>query len=366
MLLLNKKDPYKFQTDCLFSAKENIRIIKRIAVGGMGCVYKAAFEGIDGFKKIVALKVLRSHKSNLELRTQYFINEAKLVAGLVHENIVQLNSLGKYKDRYYIVYEYINGTTLHELIQVHKLLGQAVPTYLAVYIVSRIARGLAYAHRFQDQFGDPCNIVHRDVCPRNIMMTTEGQLKLTDFGIAVARGSNAEDSFAGKPKYMSPEQAHRDKVDFRSDIYSLGLVMFELLSGTPARDTTKGEPHLLFLARNGEVSWDSLELDSESELYRILRKMLEPDPAMRYQDTNELVFDLEKSIYSDGYGPTATVFSEYLKKEMPHIFKSSDKNASPHIHQYERDFVGSDVYDENLKCPESDDYISDTKTTLII
>jgi len=325
--LLN--DNYSFKLD------DRIRIIKHKAEGGMGSVFKAVYEGVHGFEKLVALKVLKLKASAEERSVRYFINEAKLVARLVHENIVQLHHLGVHKKHYYIVYEYISGTTLHDFIEVHRVLKHPIPRDLAVYIISRIARAIHFAHTSMDQFGQPCNIVHRDICPRNIMLSTGGQPKLTDFGIAIARDFDvnyADDmALVGKPLYMSPEQACGGNVDFRSDIYSLGIVFFQLLSGKPTRNSIKGMDDVLYQAREGQVHWHWLKDDPGADIHAILSRMLERDPANRYCDTRELVVDLEKSIFSKGYGPTSSDLSEYLRLQMPHIFDNSDKHCKPQV-----------------------------------
>jgi len=214
--MLGKKTKL-FSSDYSFTAKEKIKIIRKVAEGGCGSVYKAVYEGFEGFEKIVALKVLSTKRSN-KLGLDYFLNEARLVSRLTHENIAQLYSLGEHKGHYYIVYEYISGVNLREFIRLHRYFRLQLPTDLATFIISRIARALAYTHESLDGFGNQCNIIHRDICPRNIMISTNGQPKLIDFGIAISSAADIPGRFAGKPLYMSPEQSTIYDIDFRSDI----------------------------------------------------------------------------------------------------------------------------------------------------
>jgi len=317
------------------SFKETVefKIIKKIAEGGMGAVYKAIQTGIEGFEKTVAIKTLHSSLSDSDKCVNMFITEAKLVADLVHENIVQIYQFGKNNDSYYVVLEYVDGISLHEFISFHSVVSEKIPEKLAVFIVSRIARGLAYAHSRLDEFGNVRNIVHRDVCPRNIMITTEGLPKLTDFGIAKAKHTTLDNSLSGKPLFMSPEQAAKLPVDFRSDIYSLGVVLFNLISGCTSRKIANGVPDVLRQAKEGFVNWSALPEDVPGEVLAILKKMTAPDPDDRYQDTNDLAKDLEYYIYKDGYGPTIVSLADYMRKQMPYIYSNKSKIGNPETEQ---------------------------------
>ncbi len=228
------------------------RVVRTIAAGGMGSVYEARQVGAAGFEKRVAIKTILPEFSADQRFVDLFIQEAKLVADLVHENIVQIYQFGFSKRHgYYIVMEYISGLTLAEFIRLTAATHTRVPEELAVFIVSRIARGLAYAHTRVGRSGLPLNIVHRDVCPNNILITTEGLPKLGDFGIAKA-ATQAVATRGGKRSYMSPEQATSGQVDGRSDIYSLGLVLFEARRPAPAGST--GRPSTRASARRSAPS----------------------------------------------------------------------------------------------------------------
>ena len=297
-------------------------IIENIAEGGMGSVVKALKKGVEGFEKVVAIKTLLDCYSSDKKFVTKFIEEAKLVANLVHENIVQIYQLDKFNGDYYFVLEYVDGVSLYDFIEFHKKIRQCFPENLAVFIAARIARGLAYAHSRCDATGSPLNIVHCDVCPHNIMITTEGLPKLTDFGIARAVNMGDDDSVSGKLPFMSPEQANRQNIDFRSDIYSLGAVLFYMLSsGYTARRLEGQLKDILQQAKDNCIDWTRLPKDTNKDLLVILRLMLDTDPGERYQKTSELARDLEYHIYKDGYGPTIVTLANYMRETMPSLYE---------------------------------------------
>jgi serine/threonine protein kinase len=212
----------------------SFRLVRKIAQGGMATVYEAEQLGPAGFAKRVALKVIHPHYAKENTWLQLFIDEAKLSANLVHGNIVQIYQLGEVEGQYYITMEYIRGPTLRSMIDRHRELDWPMPTSIAAYVASRVCRALDYAHNFTAPDGRRLDIVHRDVSPRNIMASWDGHIKLADFGIAKANTSidpAASRTMAlGKKHYMSPEQILGLEVDARSDVFAVGLVLFEMLS----------------------------------------------------------------------------------------------------------------------------------------
>src|SRR5258705_4100469 len=220
----------------LFSIHSDLRydIVRKIYEGGMGIVYEAEQHGARNFVKRLAIKVIRQSYANQKQFIDNFIGEAKLVADLIHTNIVQTYHLGEAKGVYYIAMELIRGVNLEQFSEQLHHKKRILPVDIGVFIASRIVRGLAYAHAKTDNAGKPLGIVHRDVSFKNIMIAYEGDVKLTDFGIAKARGfliDNEGEVVAGKADFMSPEQANFQITDRRSDLCSVGVVLAHLLFG---------------------------------------------------------------------------------------------------------------------------------------
>src|SRR5438445_3454098 len=207
----------------------------------MGIVYEAEQLGTSEFVKRIAIKVVRQNYASQKQFIDNFIGEAKLVADLIHTNIVQTYHLGETRGVYFIAMELIRGVNLEQFAQQLTDMRRVLPKELAVFIVSRVARGLAYAHAKTEKDGRALGIVHRDVSFKNIMIAFEGDVKLTDFGMAKARRflvDNEGEIVAGKADYMSPEQANFQITDKRSDLFSAGVVLAHLLLG---RNLFKGE-----------------------------------------------------------------------------------------------------------------------------
>ena len=318
-----------------FENRCNLRIVRTIASGGMGTVSEAIQYGTGGFEKRVAIKEILPDTCEEVPFVEMFIAEAKLVANLVHENIVQIYQLNQTDSQYYIVMEYVNGMALADFIGLHQGDGpsgidRSMPSELAVFIASRIARGLAYAHSRTNCNGEPLNIVHRDVCPKNILITTEGLPKLGDFGVASAehlQQDATQNHAIGKFSYMAPEQAAAATVDHRSDIFSLGLVLLEMLSLQRSRQ--KWRDKLMIAAVNGWVDWETLPKKTPRRLKSILQQMLALDPEKRFQSTDELAHDLEFYIYGKGYGPTVVTLEKYLRQIAPALYEVHNDSRMP-------------------------------------
>ncbi len=289
---------------------------RKIADGGMGVVYEAQQHGAGNFRKVVAVKLIREEYSAIEEFQNNFIGEARLVADLIHTNIVQTYHLGQVGGQYFMVMEFVRGVNLEQFLDQHRRLGKAIPVDLAAFIVSRIARGLTYAHAKCDRDGRHLNIVHRDIGPKNIMLAYEGDVKLTDFGIAKALDLmyNEEGKvIAGKDEYLSPEQASYAITDARADLFPLGIVLTELLLGKNLFRATERAVSRRNILTMPIPKFATLRADIEPRLEAIIQKALQRDRDKRYQSAYEMLTDLELFLYSDRYGPTNEKLGVYLK-----------------------------------------------------
>ena len=303
----------------LFTIESDFRyeIVRKIFEGGMGLVFEAEQHGARDFVKRVAIKIIRPNFASQKMFLENFIGEAKLVADLIHTNIVQTYHLGETNGVCFICMELIRGVNLEQFTRQIADRRRQLPKELAVFITSRIARGLAYAHAKTDKDGKPLGIVHRDVSFKNIMIAYEGDVKLTDFGIAKAKGFLTDQEgevVAGKADFMSPEQADFQITDKRSDLFSAGVVLAQLLLG---RNVFKGA--------NADESRDRIlnleipdfrQLDPriDGPLNDILHRCLARDPARRYATADELLYDLEYHIYHGGYGPTNETLGKFTRE----------------------------------------------------
>ncbi len=294
----------------------NYELTRKISEGGMGIVYEAVQRGAGNFRKVVAIKVIREEYSNIPEFQKNFIGEARLVADLIHTNIVQTYHLGQISGQYFMTMEYVRGVNLEQFIHRHTELQRTIPVEIAAFIVSRICRGMTYAHQKTDAEGRLLGIVHRDVNPKNVMLAFEGDVKLTDFGIAKALDLmyNEEGKVVpGKDEYVSPEGASLGVTDARSDLFSLGIVLTELLLRKnifcgPSRLESRG----LILEMPIPV-FSQLRPDVDPKLEAIIQKSLQRDRALRYQTAFEMMTDLELYLYSDRYGPTNEKLAVYLR-----------------------------------------------------
>ena len=301
--------------------ESNYRLVREIARGGMGAIYEGVQLGAEGFAKTMAIKTILPRYSENREFVNMFIGEAKLVANLVHENIVQIYQLGKDEEgNYYIAMEYMDGINLEDFIVKHLRLGRDVPVEIACFIAARVCRGLEYAHSKCDADGVPMGIVHRDISPKNILINTEGTVRITDFGVAKARHfmqQNEEEVLMGKLEYMSPEQADYQITDARSDLFSLGTVFYELLTGDnmfydPDADETLDRVKKLAIP-DPRTRRSSIPED----VVHIVMKALDRDPARRYQSAGEMGYALEYHMYHDRYGPTVQALAQYLSTLWP-------------------------------------------------
>jgi serine/threonine-protein kinase len=278
-------------------------LLHRIAAGGMAEIFRARRRGVAGFEKIIAVKRILPHLSHDPEFVQRFVDEARVAAGLAHPNIVQIFDLGRVGASYYIAMEYVHGADLRSVLRRLRDSGRRMSIALGALIACRVAAALEHAHRKAGADGRPLEIVHRDVSPPNILISFDGNVKLTDFGIARAAirvAVTEKGALRGKLMYMSPEQASGLAVDHRSDIFSLGVVLYELL--TDQRPfSAASDLSLLEAVRRGTFQ-RAAELNTElpERLDRAVSWALAKEPGDRPADAGLLRRELEESLAEVG------------------------------------------------------------------
>lgn len=292
-------------------------LLEKLATGGMAQLYRAKIIGIQGFEKLIAIKMILPHLAKEKELVSSFIDEAKLAALLSHQNIVQIYDFGSMEDSYFISMEYLLGKDLRAIAAKSKEKDLPLTLEHALYITSRICSGLDYAHKLRDFQGKPLNIIHRDISPQNIFVTYEGDVKLLDFGIAKAASQSTITQYGmikGKVAYMSPEQAAGKPIDQRSDIFSTGILLYELVTG--ARMFV-GESTMQILAKVREAEFERAESMAGGlpiKLYAILDRVLAKAPEDRYQTCGEMLGDLEECMIELSYRPAGRGLAQYMKE----------------------------------------------------
>lgn len=279
------------------------QVIQRIDAGGMAEVFKAESTSMAGFQKLVAIKRVLPSLTKNQRFVRMFLDEAKVSLHLNHNNCVQVFDLGIADGTYFIVMEFIDGTDLKKILEQLARQGEVMPVEMAVYIAIEICKGLAHAHTKEDLNGNPLQIVHRDISPPNVLVSKEGEVKITDFGLAKAQ-SQVEQTDPGVVKgkfgYLSPEAANGEQVDLRTDVFAVGILLWEMLIGKR-----------LFL---GQSDYDTLKQvqqarikplsqfrsDVPHQLTNIVERALAKDLNRRYQDCVALADDLARFLFAFG------------------------------------------------------------------
>jgi serine/threonine protein kinase len=296
------------------------KILKKIATGGMAEVFLAKRVGMKGFEKLLAIKRIHPQFSENEEFIAMFIDEAKLAAKLNHRNIVQIYDFGSQQGSYYIAMEYIFGKDLRSILKKSKERGERFPLAQCAYIITEAAKGLEYAHTLKDHFGKPLQIIHRDISPQNILISYEGEIMLADFGIAKAASKSTETRagvLKGKILYMSPEQAWGKPIDRRTDLYSLGVVLYEMVTQRKIFDADS-EFSMLEKVRNAVVEFPPNVFENiPNNFLQVVQKALDKNPDHRYQSAHDMRVDLENYLLTTQERLSEKGISNYLK----HLFR---------------------------------------------
>lgn len=313
-------------------------LLKQIAMGGMAEIVLAQTKGSFGFEKLLALKMIHPKFSQDNHFINMLIEEAKISVELDHVNIGQVFDLGKLQNTYFISMEYVEGADVFKIMRRATEIGYEVPIESCAHIGQEICGGLEYAHTKRDSEGHPLGIIHRDMSPQNVMISYAGEVKIVDFGIAKAdlRAKQTEVGvIKGKYYYMSPEQAWGDPIDHRTDVFSAGIIVYEMLTS-----------QMLYLEENIEILLDrvrkadikppsTLRREIPSELDDIVMKALAKQPEDRYQTAHEMGQALSNFVYNSSPDYTsarlasmlAWLFDEEAHKDQSSLVSEDQDNS---------------------------------------
>src|SRR5580704_7066858 len=274
-------------------------LLDRIGVGGMAEVFRAVMPGVEGFQRTFVVKRILTERAQSPYFVDMFVQEARINALLHHPNIVQVFDFGNVGGTYFLAMEYLRGRDVSEILKRLRNRERPCPVGVAAYIAQEVAAALGYAHTLCGADGTPFNIVHRDVSPSHILCLRAGGVKLLDFGIAKALGEPEVEKtghglFKGKLSYLAPERIKDLPLDGRSDLFSLGVVLWELLAG---QKLFRGKSDFQTLKNVAEMvipAPSSFRPDVPPELDRIVARVLARDPAGRYATGRELADDLDR------------------------------------------------------------------------
>jgi eukaryotic-like serine/threonine-protein kinase len=303
-------------------------LVQLLGQGGMGEVYLAKISGAAGFEKPCIVKTILPALLNDRQFLDRFHHEAKVLVHLVHSSIAQVYDMGEAEGTYYMALEYVAGVDLAYLQEQTRTLGQQVPVPVALYLGQHIAEGLGYAHRKTGPDGQPLGIVHRDVSPHNVMLSYEGEVKVIDFGLAKSAARSKytlPSTVMGKLGYMSPEQVRAEPVDHRGDIYSCGVVVWELLAGRPLiAPGTVGEM-MAAMANPSVPALHEVRPDVDPALDAVVRRALAPAPGDRYARAEDFARALNEQLLRMGSTLGAEEVGNFVRERCPEAFAAQRK-----------------------------------------
>jgi len=290
-------------------------LLEKIASGGMAEVYRARARGIAGFEKILVIKKLAERLASNNEFTELFIDEARIAVQLQHPNIVQVFELDAVGEHYYMAMEYVQGLDLARLLLRGRALGP-FPLPLALFVAGEVLKALQFAHQRRDEQGTPLHIVHCDVSPQNVLISSAGEVKLTDFGISRAafQASSRHEVVRGKHAYMSPEQVEGRPLDVRTDLFSLGVVLYEALTSRRLFKARTKDETLERVKRAEVPSPRAYRPDLSEDLEWLLLKALARSPEDRFQSAAEMLDELQAVAVREGHRATNHELAAYVRE----------------------------------------------------
>jgi eukaryotic-like serine/threonine-protein kinase len=306
------------------------RVVDEIGVGGMASVHLARMDGAGGFQKWVAIKKIHPHLIEDEQFINMFLDEARIAARISHPNVAQVFDLGKHENTYWIAMEYLHGEPLREMMRYAEEIGQPMAAELAARVIADAAEGLHAAHELRDKGGQPLNLVHRDVTPHNLFLTYDGMVKVVDFGIAKVSGrlsSTRAGTLKGKLAYMSPEQVRGNEIDRRTDIFALGVVLWELTVGSRLFRMESDLETLEKVQACIVPPPSTIRPDYPVELESIVMRALQKRADQRYQTARELSRALQQYLMRSGNfigheevaAYVTQIFGDRIRKREAHL-----------------------------------------------
>ena len=299
------------------SAANNYEVLAKLAMGGMAEIFLARGVSATGVERYVVLKRVLRHKSTDTDLVNMFLDEARLAAQLQHPNIAQVYDIGKLGDSYFFTMEYVHGETIRNLLQRAHALRQHIPISTVLSVIAGAAAGLQHAHDRKGMDGKPLGIVHRDVSPSNLIVSYEGTVKVVDFGVAKAAHRHTETrsgTVKGKITYMSPEQCRGLDIDRRSDLFSLGIVMWEMLTVDRLYRRNSDFENMQAIVSEAVAPPSTLRAGVPPDLDRIVMRLLAKDPAQRFQTAEELHEAVEAAAVATGSALSASSLGRYMRE----------------------------------------------------
>jgi serine/threonine protein kinase len=320
-------------TDALPQVFGRFVLRERIAAGGMAEVFRAGQPGFGGFEKTVAVKRMFDRFSHDKRFVEMLVDEAKIVSQLAHPNIVPILDVGEVDGRWFIALELIDGTDLFRLLQRQYELGRHLPVAVAMHIVAELCSALDYAHARRASDDSPLNIVHRDVSPQNVLLSYQGEVKLTDFGIAKAAYRYTQTQAGvvkGKLYYMSPEQAAGTAIDHRSDLFAAGILLFELLCTRPLYDE-EDQAQLLDRVRHARWQWPTKRRKALPDAaVAVVERALSADPDARYPTGRSMREAIKAAMRSEQTSCDHETLGAYVREvfDIPDVRPERDTTMS--------------------------------------